>query len=246
MNSIYDVKVNIIDYDMNYISLIEDKIREGDSLSEEEVFNFLNYVVFKTRSLICDSFKKNIDVFDYRDTCNYAQASLGYYFDDLGVFNNPVCTSNVFFNVVRHFFIIAYFMQDGEMVPYVVDPTYNQFFDIEKCKKEKYVLKNDIVRATPDPGYFISLLDDDSKKVMINFLRCGFHRLDTSFAKMYGDSFNNTQIGISKEEYDNLFVSGSSYVKFFLKFKNELTKSREELFERGLLFEVKNNVIKQE
>ena len=86
--------------------------------------------------------------------------------------------------------------------------------------------KNGIVRATPDPGYFISLLDDNSKKEVIDFLKCGFHRLNSDFAKIYGDSFNNTQIGISEKEYNNLFVSGSSYMKFFLKFKNELTKTR--------------------
>ena len=245
MDSIYNVKVNMVDEDLSSISSISYKIKNGDSLSEEEVFNFLNYVVFKTRKTICDVFNKDINDFDYRDTCNYAQAMLGYYFDDLGVSNNPVCTSDIFFNVIRHFALVAYFMQDGEMVPYIVDPTYNQFFNIEKCKKDKFVFKNDFVRATPDPGYFISLLDDNSKEEIIKFLKCGFHRLDINFAKIYGDSFNKTQIGISRKEYDNLFVSGSSYLKFFLKFKNELTKTREELDDLGLLLGNKNNVIKK-
>ena len=245
MDSFLDIKVNVINDNFDYFSSIKDKILNGISLSEDEVNNFLNYVVFKTRKKICDCFNKNIELFDYRDTCNYAQAMLSYYFDDLGIYNNPVCTSGIFFNVIRHFFIVAYFMQDGEMVPYIVDPTYNQFFSFEKCKKDKFVLKNGIVRATPDPGYFISLLDDNSKKEVIEFLKCGFHRLNTDFAKIYGDSFNKTQIGISQKEYDNLFVSGSSYVKFFLKFKNELTKTREELDNLGLLLDSKNNMIKK-
>ena len=245
MDSIFDVKINMFDLDLDYISMIEGKIRDGISLSEDEVFKFLNYVVFKTRQTICDGFSKNINEFDFRDTCNYAQAMLSYYFDDLGVLNNPVCTSNIFFNVIRHFFIVVYLLQDGKLVPYFVDPTYNQFFSEEKCDEKKFVIKNGIVRATPDPGYFVSFLDDKSKNEIIDFLKCGFHRLDYDFAKIYGDSFNNTQIGISEKEYDNLFVSGSSYFKFFLKFKNELTKTREELYDLGLLLDIKKNVIKK-
>lgn len=244
MDSFLDINVNMIDDNFDYFSVIEDKIVNGLSLSEDEVNKFLNYVVFKTRKSICNCFNKDINMFDYKDTCNYAQAMLSYYFDDLGVYNNPVCMSSIFFNVIRHFLIIVYFLQDGEMVPYIVDPTYNQFFSFEKCSKDKFVLKNGIVRATPDPGYFISLLDDNSKKEVIEFLKCGFHRLNPDFAKIYGDSFNNTQIGISEKEYNNLFVSGSSYVKFFLKFKNELTKSRNELEDLGLLLGHKNNAIK--
>ena len=245
MDSIYNVKVNMVDEDLSSISSISYKIKNGDSLSEKEVFEFLNYIVFKTRLTICDVFNKDINEFDYRDTCNYAQAMLSYYFDDLGIYNVPVCTSKIFFNVIRHFFIVISLMQDGEMTSYIVDPTYNQFFNLEKCHKDRLILKDGIVRSTPEPGYFISLLDDDSKREVIKFLKCGFHKLDPAFAKIYGDSFNKTQIGISKMEHDNLFVSGNSYVKFFLKFKNELTKTREELFDMGLLLEVKNNGIKK-
>ena len=245
MDSIFNVKINIVDEDLNVFSEIESKIKSGVSLSEEEVSYFLNYVVFKTRKTICDIFNKDINEFDYRDTCNYAQAMLSYYFDDLGVSNNPVCTSKIFFNVIRHFFIVVYFMLEGEEVIYIVDPTYNQFFNIERCMDNKFVIENGTVRATPDPGYFISLMDDDSKDEVIKFLKCGFHKLDIEFAKIYGDSFNSTQIGISKDEHDNLFVSGSSYLKFFLKFKNELTKTREELYDLGLLLDTKNNVIKK-
>lgn len=246
MDSIFSVDVNMLDDEnIDYIYLIEDKIKKGISLSNDEIFNFLNYTVFKTRKAICDSFKKNMDEFDYRDTCNYAQAMLSYYFDDLGVYNIPICTSGIFFNVIRHFFVVAYFLQDGEMVPYIVDPTYNQFFNRDKCSESRYVYKDGTVRATPDPGYFISLLNDDSKSEIVELLKCGFHKLDIDFAKVYGDSFNNTQIGISREEHNNLFVSGSSYVKFFLKIKNELTKTREELYDLGLLLDTGKNVIKK-
>ena len=245
MDSIYNVEINVVDEDLNDFSEIESKIKSGFSLSEDEVSYFLNYVVFKTRKTICDVFNKDINDFDYRDTCNYAQAMLSYYFDDLGVSNNPVCTSNIFFNVIRHFFIVVYFMQDGEETLYIVDPTYNQFFNANKCTENKFVIKDGTVRATPDPGYFVSLMDDDSKKEIVDFLRCGFHKLDVEFAKIYGDSFNNTQIGISKDEHDNLFVSGNSYLKFFLKFKNELTKTREELYDLGLLLNIENNVVKK-
>lgn len=245
MDSIYNVEINMVDVNVDDIFKIEEKIKNNESLSKDEVNVFLNYVVFKTREKICEIFGKDLEEFDFRNTCNYAQAMISYYFDDLGVNNNPVCTSKIFFNVVRHFFIIVNFVQDGETVSYIVDPTYNQFFNLEKCSRDKYVIKENIVKATPDPGYFVSIMDNDSKKEVIQLLKCGFHRLDSNFAKAYGDSFNKTQIGISTEEYDNLFVSGLSYMKFFLKFKNELTKTREELFEMGLLLEDERNVIKK-
>lgn len=242
MDDIYNIK---IDENINDISEIEEKIKGNVSLNENEVSIFLNYIVFKTRKTICDVFGKNMDEFDYRNTCNYAQAMLSYYFDDLAINNNPVCTSNIFFNVIRHFFVVVFIPQNGEIIPYIVDPTYNQFFSLDNCNKDKFVLKDGIVKATPDPGYFVSLLDDNSKNDVIQFLKCGFHKLDAGFAKIYGDSFNKTQIGINKKEYDSLFVSGASYLKFFLKFKNELTKTREELFDMGLLLNSQNSVIKK-
>ena len=244
MDSVFNVEINVALVDVNLISMIEDKIRTGVSISEEEANVFLNFIVFKTRKIICDSFNKDISKFDYRDTCNYAQAMLGYYFDELGVSNNPVCTSGIFFNVIRHFFIVVSLQQEGGAVSYIIDPTYNQFFNLEKCSRDRFVIKDGIVRATPDPGYFISLMDDESRKEIINFLKCGFHKLDPEFAKIYGDSFNFTQIGITESEYNNLFVSGNSYVKFFLKFRNKLTKEREELFDLGLLLNSENSVKK--
>ena len=219
------ISVNKESSSSEIINGILEKIKNKESLDVDEVSIFLNHVVYMVRKRICDCENRNIDDFDFRGTCNNAQAMLSYYFDDLGLKNTCVCTSKIFFNVVKHFFVIVYMPQNDELVPYLVDPTYSQFF----TNLGDYLIKDGVVKKTPDPGYFVQVDDSFS-----SFLKSGFHMLDSEFAKIYGDSFYLTQIGITEEEYKKLFVSGTSYIKFFSKINNEPTKTRDYLFEKGL------------
>lgn len=237
MNQIFDININVMDnVNLDIIKDIEEKIRNSESLNDNETFYFLSYVSYKVRDLLSKSKEKNLDEDDFKDGCNRAQAMLGYYFNDLGLKNIPVLTSKIFFNVVRHFFIIVYIVQNGELKAYIVDPTYNQFFNSDRCLDSNFVIKDGIIRNTPDPGYFILKKSLDEQDVIKNFLNFGFMELNSENAKIYGDSFYFTQVGITEAEYENLFVPGNSYLKFFTMNPVELTKSEEELKNEGLFF----------
>lgn len=231
-------KINIMSIDDNLILDIENKIVNNELLTEEESFYFLSYISFKVRSLLADYAGEDVRECNFKNLCNRAQAMLKYYFDYLGLDNVPVQTNKIFFNTVQHSFIIVHLPEETGIISYIVDPTYNQFFE---NGDNNFVYSGNYIRKTPSPGYLISRDSDVSKKI----LQYGFIKMDSSTAKEYGDSFYLTQIGITKEEYDSLFVSGNSYIKFFEKCGVDVNKSISELEEENLLIKpsiVKNSV----
>ena len=155
---------------------------------------------------------------------------LKYYFDFLGFKSIPVQTNRIFFNVIQRWFIVVYLPMSEGLISYIVDSTYNQFFE---NGDDHFVYSGDYIRKTPSPGYLVS----DDSDVIKNILYFGFVKLDKDSAKEYGDSFYLTQIGITKVEYSHLFVSGNSYIKFFEKCKTEVNRTISELKDDGLLME---------
>lgn len=232
-------KINYMDIDMDLISFIENKLINGEFLNDKEAFYFLSYASFKTRSLLADFVGEKLMECNFKNTCNRAQAMLKYYFDSLGLRNVPIQTNKIFFNTVQHSFIVVYLPLESGVVSYIVDPTYNQFFE---NGDDNFVYSGNYIRKTPSPGYLIS----KDSKIADSILRFGFIKMDKDSAKEYGDSFYLTQIGITKDEYDNLFVPGNSYIKFFEKCGVDVNKSISELASEGLLLEPtvskKNNI----
>lgn len=238
MIQIFDIDINIMDnVDMDIIKMIEEKCRNGESLTNDEALYFLSYVSYKTRELISLSKKVDIASYNFSGDCTNAQSMLGYYFTDLGLKNIPVQTNRIFFNVLQHSFIIVYILQNNELVSYIVDPTYNQFFDVDKCLTSQFVYSNNRVIKTPDPGYFVLMESEENQKIIKKFLKYGFMEFNRNNSKVYGDSFYYTQIGLLKNEYDILSSLNSLYMKFFLNSNIELSKSRDDLIRNGLLLE---------
>lgn len=227
-------KINCMEVDIELVSYLENKIINGELLNEEESFYFLSYVVFKVRCLLSDYMNEDVRKNSFRNMCNRAQAMLKYYFDSLGLKNIPVQTNKIFFNVIQHSFVIVYLPTENGIVSYIVDPTYNQFFG---TGEDYFVFSGEYIRKTPSPGYLVAFDSD----IIQNVLRFGFVRLDKDSAKEYGDSFYLTQIGITKKEHDNLFVSGNSYIKFFEKSDVQVNKSVSDLETEGLLLETLKN-----
>ncbi|MBR3199263.1 MAG: hypothetical protein IKG27_04535 [Bacilli bacterium] len=238
MNQIFDIDINIMEnVDLVIIEEIEEKCKNGKSLTKDEALYFLSYISYKVRDLLIKSKHENIDGYNFSGDCTNAQSMLKHYFDDLNLKSIPVQTNRIFFNVLQHSFIIVYLLEEDKLVPYLVDPTYNQFFDVDKCLTSKYVIKDGIIKWTPDPGYFILKENDANQEVIKKFLKYGFMELTRDNAIIYGDSFYFTQTGLSKKVYDTLSSINGLYLKFFLNSNFEISKSKNNLKSNGLLLE---------
>ncbi len=221
-------KLENVNYD--YLKEIEDKIKNKDSLSREELFYFLEYVIWDVRNKIYD---EDHPYFEYK--CDLAQSMICYYLNDIKVVNYPCSTNNtIYSSVMGHSFVVATFKVDGKDVNYLIDPTYIQFFKKEDCNESKYVVINGYIVVTPSPGYFIKI-EDTARVGLFNYY--GFDVLDEELARIYGNSFYNTRSMKRVKTFDEL--SGSYYINSFLKNGNEkLSKSLKELDDNGMIINI--------
>lgn len=237
-NQIFDIDINVMENaDLEIIKNIENKCLNKESLSSDEVLYFLSFISYKVRDMLVKNKNENIDTYNFAGDCTNTQSMLKYYFDDLNIKNIPVQTNRIFHNVIQHSFIIIYLLENNELKPYIVDPTYNQFFDVDKCLASRYAYRDNYLTRTPDPGYFVLKESEEAQEVIKKFLKYGFMEFNRNNSKVYGDSFYYTQIGLLKNEYDILSSLNSLYMKFFLNSNIELSKSRDDLIRNGLLLE---------
>lgn len=222
MNYIFDEKPQIIQYDNSYISQIEEKIKNKEKISENEINDLLDYVCYTTRC----KFDSDIENYDFSFKCDVAQAIITYYFLELGITTHPCMTQNVITNdIVGHSFLIVEINNKN----YLVDPTYRQFTKYDNCKEDKYFNYNNIIIKTPDPGYFIR---ENDKKEFSSFLIKGYNELTEEFARIYGDSFYNTKVGTTSKKFNS--IPGKAYINSFIKGNELLSKTKEELDLLGL------------
>ena len=239
MNQVFNVKINIMDnVDLDIINDIESKCFNGDSLSQSEIDYYLNYVIYQTRVLI--SSKKNKDINDYKFNfmCDTAQSIIARYFDKLNITYKPVETGKAITNdILGHSFLTADFNVNGEVKSYIIDPTYNQFFDVNRCSENNFKVINGVVVKTPDLGYFALKENENNQNVIKSLIRCGYMELTEENAKIYGDLFYKTKTGNINYFNSKLEMPGGIYIKGFRNSDARLTYSADELSEMGLVLE---------
>lgn len=207
-----------VNIDSKVITELERKIESNTPLSEEELNLFLDNICYLTRCKFTDDF----DNFSFEFKCDKAQAIITYYLNDLGVETHPCMTQNVITNDIEgHSFTVARFNVNGTLTPYLIDPTYRQFFTNEKSE---FLSHNGMILKTPSPGYFIKEKDKpEVEKLLID----GYHILDENMARTYGDSFYNTKTGYTTKDFKS--INGSIYLNSFTKGHEPLSKTKEEL-----------------
>ena len=233
MDQIFDVKINIMDnVDLDIINSIEEKCFKGESLSQNELDYYLNYVVYQTREILALNKNKELNDYSFDFMCDTAQSIIARYFDKLNISYKSVETGKAITNdILGHSFLLADFTVDGEVKTYILDPTYNQFFDVDKCSENNFKIINGIVVKTPDLGYFALKSDENSQNVVKNLMRCGYMELTEANAKIYGDLFYKTKVGSINYFNTKLEMSGSIYIKSFKKSEARLTYTEEMLEE---------------
>lgn len=226
--------------DIYYLSNIENKIKNKESLSAEETNDLLNIIIYLTRQKI----NSNLD--NYDNKCDLSQSILYYYFKNLNCNIYPSMTQNVITNnIVGHSFLTLELLVDNKIKYYLLDPTYIQFFKKDKCSIDNYYISPkypDYILLTPDPGFFIK---DEMKEQAIFLLNHGFIELTEETAKMYGDSFYNTKTGTNPNNLTFNSIPGEIYINSFLKGKESLSKTKAELTNENLNIQPFNELINQ-
>jgi len=215
--------------DIEYLSTIETKILNNESITNKELIYFLNTIIYLTRLKL----NNNLDNFDNK--CDLAQSILYYYFKNLNCNIHPSMTQNVITNnIIGHSFLTLELNVDNKLKYYLLDPTYIQFFKTDKCRTENYYISPnypDYILLTPNPGFFIHQnMKEQAKKLLDN----GYIELTEEIAKMYGDSFYNTKTGTNPKNLTFMSIPGEIYINSFLKGKEPLSKTEEELINLNL------------
>lgn len=213
------------DIDLNLLLAIEHKIKHNINITNEEFTYFISNIIYLVRDMVITD---NNEFFDYK--CDLVQSILAAYFEDLNIKYNLCDTQKILGDyVIGHRFTTATFNVNNQANTYLIDPTYRQFFHPEKCSHDNYIVYNNIVIKTPDPGYFITETDSS----LINELNYyGYHELTEELARIYGDSFYNTKT----MRKDTAFVSMKGYVYLnSFQSKNQIapSKNRETLEKEG-------------
>ena len=205
---IYDIKLNIMENTNSDIIIdIENKCLNGHVLKESLIDYFLSYVCFVVRCEMAKLKKVSLKTYDFKDDKNITIGSLADYFRNLRIKHKIIDIANIV-GGNSHLFMIAYF--NDELI-YIVDPTYNQFFDIAKCNKSCFKQSENGYIKKPDPGYFILNSSLGNQEIIKRFLQNGYMVLNEKNAKIYGDSFKSASI--DSNEYSEM--SGSLYIKSF-------------------------------
>ena len=235
----FDIKIgNFSDVDLKVIEEIEDKCLNGISLSFNEATYLLSYVCFQTRVILGKKNNQNIENNDFLNQCDTAQAIIVNYFRRLNIDCLPISTLKAITDeIIGHSLVIVLLEVDNHDKYFIVDPTYNQFFDEKHCKKDCYKIINNKVVTTPDPGYFVNRLGEREKKTIEEFLKLGFMELNEENGKIYGDSFYKTKVGITPDISAFLSMPGRVYIKGFLSGECDLSYDEKELKEMGLVLE---------
>ncbi|MEG1150219.1 MAG: hypothetical protein RSE17_02895, partial [Bacilli bacterium] len=121
--------------------------------------------------------------------------------------NTCICSS-----AIGHSFLVANI--NGKL--YLLDPSYRQFFYLNKEYQEMYI-KGLKVKSFSPYHYALEL----NSKITIDFLTKGYMELTNEFAFVYGNSFAKTLTNVL-DDYKFINIPGEVFIRSFLKGKESL------------------------
>lgn len=197
------------------INKIIDKLNLNIEITKEEEQTLLTYNINDCWQNIENYFNIDITTNPLTNKCDYAQKILGKSLENIGLTIYPKETlKTISPKVIGHSFLIVKFPQNT----YIVDPTYNQFLTKEGCNPNKFIIYNNQVLKTPDPGLFITQTNK-GKNIAEDLITKGYIPLTEENAKIYCDSFYYTNQGTilinGKIPISN--IDGSIYLNSLLK-----------------------------
>lgn len=233
MKKAIDFNIHIDTTDKELISKIEYLVKNNIPLNEQTIEVLLDHLSYIVRKRIAEFEEKDLNNYLFEYKCDLAQSMICYYLQELGLKVNPVNTNEVLSGTTGHSFALTKINTTEGEKEYLIDPTYIQFFSKEGCSSKKYVIINNQICISPDPGYFI--IKNGQENRIMPLLNKGHIEFTEEIAKIYGDSFFQTKTGGTLEQVKYNTGSGSMYLKWFNSYTSKLSKTKEELEELNLL-----------
>jgi hypothetical protein len=232
----------VVNYDKEIILNIENKLKNNEAITEDEVYYILDYICYVTRCKISNDIKN--DSFENKDF--EATSIINNYFKELNVITHNCNTKlNINNDVTENNFLIVeintLLYNQNLKIPYIIDVTFRQFFTEEKCNYNYQTIKHNVFIKKQDPGYFISPYDNE---MITSFLSDGYALFDPDLAYCYGNAFLKTKIN----EHLNNHLEGKMFDYFdnFLKGSKYKLLDKDKLIKKNLLIEpIKNKELKR-
>lgn len=235
MNLVVATKPKLIDYNTGVIAPIEEKLKEGLPITESETHTLLRYACGKARDLLNES---DDETFENKDL--YASSMIYNYLNDLGVNVLTNNTANIDYGVKSNNFLIANINTDfygsDVNISYLIDPTFIQFLNSEKCNENNEKSRNGVIYQKPDVGYYIHPLD---QYFLDKLIEDGYDYFSTSLASIYGNAFANTKVPTDNKNIIALY--GYVYYDKFIVGDNTKLLGKEELRDLGFILEPQKN-----
>ena len=224
-----------VNYSVEEISNIEEKIKNNESVTDDEVEKLLNYICYKVREKLSDNMYK--DTFKGRDL--EASSIICNYLNDLGINAKVLNTkTTIDYFATNNNFVIAgikanmYGVED--VLYYLIDPTFKQFCLFEKGDANRYRERNGIIYEKPSIGHYIN---PEDAEFVCDFLYYGYMYLDADAASVYGNAFYDSRVPEKKSDTKSYAIPGMVYYNKFISQEPSPMYSKKELEDKDLLIE---------
>ncbi len=207
------------------INKIVTKINLGLELSTEEEYQILDYSITKCWETMEKYFNIEIKTNALTNKCDYAQKILGTSLEKIGITVYPKETGTTIMpHVVGHSFLVVKFPNHS----YIVDPTYRQFLTLNGCNSKNFIIYNNQILKTPDPGLFLTQ-NLKGQILADKLVSKGYIELTEENAKLYCDSFYYTNQGTYLEngKIPISNIDGNIYLNSLLKENHKYATSDE-------------------
>ncbi len=224
-----------VDYSTEVISDIEERIRNGESVTDNEVELLLNYICYSVRQKLSDDMYKA--TFKGKDleaasiVCNYLK--------DLNVNAKVLNTkTTIDYNATNNNFVIAaikvnmYGIED--VLYYLIDPTFKQFCLFEKKDANKLKIRDGIIYEKPSIGHYIN---PEDAEFVADFLYFGYMYLDSDAASVYGNAFYDSRVPEKISDTKKCAIPGMVYYEKFISAEPSPMYSKKELEDKNILLE---------
>lgn len=197
------------------IEEIINKYNQNIHITIEEEQKILSSAIQRCLEQITEQFQ--IDAYNnpLTNKCDYTQYTLGHLLQKMNIPVFPKETHKIITSTTPgHSFLIV--KMPNKI--YLVDPTYCQFFQKENCSSQNFIIYENIILKSPDPGYYITKTSEGleiAKKIIQN----GYIELTPQVAKQYCDSFYYSKQGtiIQNGKIPNSNISEEIYLNILLK-----------------------------
>lgn len=218
----------------------------SNDLKKEELEILIQGIINLIRKEYQEIINKDLNAEMFTNKCDLFQAITYYIFRKLEFKVTPLQTQRIISNDVTGHSLI---MIEYHNFKYLIDLTYKQFFEMNGCKKENYIINYDkgLILLAPLPGYYY-LNNPQNVIIAKELIEKGYMEASEENLKIYFDSFYLTKRGklIGGGLLTKSNISGSVYLNACMNCQDEIHYTEEDLNNLGFSLYLPNEYFKEE